>query len=132
MDPISDFLSIIKNGYQAQKEMVTIPYSKFKHQLADILMAEGFLAAIETINAKKKSQKALKLTLSYLGKDNIPAVTGLKRISSPSVHHYASLADLPRTLGSVGVTIVSTSTGLMSTRQALKNKIGGEIICKIW
>ena len=128
-DPIADFLINIKNGYLARKRQTVVPYSKIKDQLGQILVKEGYLtsAKCKMQNAKLKT---LELELKYNGKQ--PALAEVKRISKPGLRIYSKAKAIPRVRTGFGITIVSTSAGLMIDNQARKKKLGGEIVCQIW
>jgi len=130
MDTIADFLTIIRNGYSAKKETVSANYSKVKHALADTLYKNGYLEAVEVENKKEVAKKKLVLSLKYI--NDIPAITQIKRVSKPSVRIYASSRKIPASLSGTGITIVSTSKGMMTDKKARKEKLGGEIICKVY
>ena len=127
-DPISDMLTRIRNASRAGHTTVTLPHSKLKEALGQLLVKEGFLSAANVVNGKFKQ---LELVLKY-DKSGRCIIGGLERISSPGQRVYYSSKVVPRTNGGFGITIVSTSKGLMSDRQARKEKHGGEIICKVW
>ena len=128
MDPIADFLTAIRNGYLAKKETITVSSSKTRQALAEILVKSGFLLA-----SKKVSDgfDRLELTLHYLP-DGLPVVTHIKRISKPGVRRYAPVSEIPSALSGAGVTIISTSAGLLTDKEARGLRLGGEIICQIW
>ena len=123
-DPIADMLIRIKNGYQAKKKLIVVPHSKVKEKLAKILLKEGYL------EQSKSKDRNLELKLKYTGKK--PALRDLKRISKPSLRVYSKSVKIPRVKQGFGVTIVSTSQGLMTDAQAKKKSLGGEIICQVW
>lgn len=127
-DPISDMLSRIRNAVAAQKSELVLPYSKFKHALAQVLLQEGFISGVNELPGRVKT---LQLNLKYSAEGQ-PVISGLKRISSPGQRIYVPVAKIPRTNGGFGVTVVSTSKGLLTDKQARKDKVGGEIICQIW
>ncbi len=127
-DPISDMLTRIRNAYMAKHSSVEVPHSELKEQLAQILKTKGYLNSIEMKDNKPK--KMMHIKLRYIGK--LPAIDGIERISKPGRRLYARANNIPKTLGGVGSTIVSTSKGLMTDEQARKQKIGGEIICRVW
>ena len=129
-DPIADFLIRIKNGYLAKKREVTVPYSKLKENLAKILVEEGYLKELKTQNSKLKTQKELLLTLKYEKKK--PALTDVQRVSKPGLRIHAGKTKIPKVLGGLGATIISTPQGLMVDREARKKGLGGELICKVW
>jgi small subunit ribosomal protein S8 len=128
-DTISDMLTRIRNALAAKKADVLMPYSKFKHNLAKVLMQEGWIANIEV-----KEEGRLKNLLVVLKYDDqgLPTISGLKRVSKPGQRIYADKTAIPKVLGGMGITIVSTSKGLMTDKVARKEKVGGEVICQIW
>lgn len=126
-DPIADMLARIKNGYLSRKSEVTMPSSKFKENLAKVLKNSGYVEDYEVIKDKFID---LKLVLKYEGKK--PAVEDIKKVSKPGVHIYANKSNLPRVLSGFGVSIISTSKGLMTDKEARKQGLGGEVICRIW
>ncbi|MCC5833644.1 MAG: 30S ribosomal protein S8 [Opitutales bacterium] len=128
-DPISDFLTIIRNAYRAGKETCDARYSKIHLRIAEILKEEGYISNVEKIETER-GFAALRLTLKYV--DEVPAVTGIRRISSPGKRMYYKAPDIPRTLGGLGVSILTTSKGILRDREARRENIGGELICAIW
>lgn len=127
-DPIADLLIRIKNAHLARHEEVLVPYSKIKKNIADILLSAGYVRSVELTEANPFTQIAIKLR--YVGK--LPAVTEVKRLSKPGRRLYSPAKDIPRALGGYGITIVSTSKGLMTDTDARKQNIGGELICQVW
>lgn len=127
-DPISDMLTRIRNGLAAGKQDLVMPYSKFKHNLAKVLLEEGFLAGVNELPGRIKM---LQINLKY---DNggSPVISGIKRVSTPGQRIYLPVGKIPRTNGGYGVTVVSTSQGLVTDKRARKDRIGGEVICQIW
>jgi small subunit ribosomal protein S8 len=128
-DPIADMLSSVKNGFLVKKDQIKVPYSKIKEQMAKIMVRCGFLTKLEKERIDKVKSR-LVLTLKY--ENGQPVVTNLKRISKPGVRFYTVYKKLPRPVFGSGITIVSTSKGLMTNTEAIKKKLGGELICKIW
>ncbi len=126
-DPISDMLARIRNAVMVNKADVLVPYSRIKASVADILVREGFLEAVEEA---KTPARALKLKLKY--ESGQPAIRNLKRISTPGRRHYVKHGELPRVLSGLGVAIISTSQGLMTNREARVKHLGGEVICEIY
>lgn len=112
-----------------KKPDVSLPYSKFKHSLAKLLVSEGLLANADI--KEDAGMKNLVLVLKY-GQDGEPVISGLKRISTPGQRIYTNQTAIPRALGGAGITVVSTSKGLMTDRNARRQHVGGEIICQIW
>lgn len=127
-DPIADFIIRIKNAFLSRRENVVLPYSKIKKALAEILVSEGYLESVEVDESGTFSQ--LKLILKYV--DDVPAINDVKRLSKPGRRLYASSAEIPRALGGYGITIVSTSKGVMTDKDAKKHNLGGELLCQIW
>ncbi|MEK7651675.1 MAG: 30S ribosomal protein S8 [Candidatus Doudnabacteria bacterium Gr01-1014_77] len=127
-DPISDMLTRIRNGAAAHKTDVLMPYSKLKHNLANILAREGYIAGVEVIEG---SLKQLSVKIKYTSNGEA-VVSSIQRVSKPGQRIYVPMDRIPRTNGGLGVTILSTSKGLMTDKEARKQKYGGEVICQIW
>lgn len=125
-DPIGDMLSRIKNGYMAKKSSVEVPYSKFKESLAKLLQKYHFVGEIKTIEEQRK----FLINLIYDG--GKPAVTDINRISKPGLRRYINVVKLKNTRYGLGHLILSTPKGLMTQKEAQKQNLGGEIICKIY
>lgn len=123
-DPIADMLTIIRNGYQTHKDEVVLPTSKVKRNVALILASEKYIASAEELEGK------LVINLRYVGKN--PAITEIKRISKPGLRVYVGWSKLPSYVRGLGIVVVSTSKGLMSSKGAIKQKLGGELICRVW
>lgn len=128
-DPIADMLTRIRNANVVYHEKVDIPASKMKRALAEIMKNEGYIRDFQVISDDK--QGVLRVYLKY-GSERERVITGLRRISKPGLRIYAKKDELPRVLGGLGVAVVSTTSGLMSDRQARKSGLGGEVICYIW
>lgn len=127
-DPIADMLIRIKNAYLARKEDVIIPHSKMKESLARVLASGKYIDTVEIV--KKTPQSEIVVKLRYVGKR--PAITQVRRVSKPGRRLYAPCDQIMRTLGGYGMTIVSTSKGIMDDKNAKKNNIGGEVIAQVW
>lgn len=127
-DPIADMLTRIRNAVMARKESAVLPYSKFKANLAKLLEREGFVGVVSEVPGKFKS---LQINLKY-DKSGQPVITGIKRVSTPGQRIYLPAEKLPRTNSGLGLTVISTSKGLLSDRQARKEKVGGEVVCQVW
>lgn len=127
-DPISDMLTRIRNALAARKSELVMPYSKFKHSLANVLLSEGFISGVNELPGRVKT---LQLNLKY-DNNGSPVITGIKRVSTPGQRIYLPVTDIPRTNGGFGVTVVSTSRGLLTDKQARKDRVGGEVVCQIW
>ena len=127
-DPISDMLTRIRNAAAAGKQDLVMPYSVFKHNLAKLLHSEGFISGVNELPGRVKM---LQMNLRY-DPQGSPVISGIKRVSTPGQRIYLAVDKLPRTNGGLGVTVVSTSKGLMTDKQARKDRVGGEVICQIW
>jgi small subunit ribosomal protein S8 len=127
-DPISDMFIRIKNALLSEKETVAIPHSKMKEAIILKLKENNYILDYEVIEEKPQNQIIVKL--KYV--DGIPVISGLKRISSPGRRLYSSSKNIPRTLNSYGITLVSTSKGVLTDKEARKNNVGGELIFQIW
>jgi|SRR5690349_1942354 small subunit ribosomal protein S8 len=126
-DPISDMLARIRNANRALLPSVDIPHSKIKENIAGILKKEGY---ISDISVEGKTPKTLKLKLKYSGKRSV--IEGLRRISTPGLRRYVGSTEIPHVRGGLGVSVLSTSEGIMSGTQARKKNIGGELLCYVW
>ena len=128
-DPIADMLTRLRNALRASHEMVNIPSSKLKVNIAKVLKAEGYIRNFRLISDGQR--KFIRVFLKY-DKDGVSVIEGIKRISKPSCRTYAGSDKIPNVLNGYGVGIISTSRGLMSDREARKRNIGGEILCFVW
>ena len=126
-DPISDMLTRIRNANRALLPVVEVPHSQVKESIAHILKREGY---ITDFGVEGKLPKTMKLKLKYQGKKSV--IEGLRRISTPGLRRYVGATDIPRVRGGLGVSVVSTSEGVMTGNQARKKNIGGELICYVW
>ena len=127
-DTISDMLTRIRNATKIGKAEVILPYSKYKKQLGDLLLKQGWIE--EIFDSSKGERKFLGIKLKY--SDGRPVISGLKRVSSPGQRIYSKFKDIPRTQNGYGITIISTSRGLLTDMQARKKRLGGEVVCQIW
>ncbi|MGI8700309.1 MAG: 30S ribosomal protein S8 [Nocardioidaceae bacterium] len=131
-DPIADMLTRLRNANQAYHDTATMPHSKIKVGIADILVAEGYVASYEVKDPSEgEVGKSLTVTLKY-GQNRERSIAGLRRISKPGLRVYAKSTGLPKVLGGLGVAIISTSTGLLTDRQAHSTKVGGEVLAYVW
>ena len=128
-DPIADFLTCIRNGCTSKKEVVLIPSSKMKEQIASILMDEKFISNYKIIEDGNK--KVIKVYLRYLSNGK-SAIKNLRKITKPSIRRYVEAQKVPRVLNGLGIMIVSTSQGIMTDAKARKENVGGEMICSVW
>jgi small subunit ribosomal protein S8 len=124
-DPIADFLTRIRNAIASGKDRVEIPASKIKANIAKVLKEEGYIKSFKIVIRAKNDIK-LKVILKP------GAIQGLERVSSPGLRRYRSYNDMPRVLSGLGVSIVSTSKGVISSRHARKDRVGGEVLCNVW
>ncbi|BAU09965.1 30S ribosomal protein S8 [Leptolyngbya sp. NIES-3755] len=129
-DTISDMLTRIRNASLARHQTTEVPSTRMTRSIAEVLVAEGFIASVEEVGEIPK--KNLVLGLKYKGKNRKPIITALKRVSRPGLRVYKNRKDLPRVLGGIGIAIVSTSSGIMTDREARKTGIGGEVLCYVW
>jgi small subunit ribosomal protein S8 len=126
-DPISDFLTRFKNAARAGNEVFTAPYSKIKADIAEILKQEGYIWKYEVVTGERTE---LKISPKFV--DGRPVLTDLKRVSKPGRRQYVGSQDIPRVLSGLGISILSTSKGVMSGASAKRQKLGGEILANIW
>jgi small subunit ribosomal protein S8 len=131
-DPIADMLTRIRNGIQARHERVELPTSKLKVEIARILKSEGFISNFKEVAAEKgQIQGTLRVYLKY-SEDGEPVIHGIERISRPGRRVYRNKQEIPRVLGGLGLAIVSTSKGVLAGHDAIKNGVGGEVLCQVW
>jgi small subunit ribosomal protein S8 len=128
-DPVADLLTRLRNANSAFHETVTLPHSKLKANIADILKAEGYIAGWSVADARVG--KTLTLDLKY-GPNRERSIAGIKRVSKPGLRVYAKSTEIPKVLGGLGVAILSTSSGLLTDRQATKKGVGGEVLAFVW
>lgn len=129
-DPIADMLTRIRNANTAKHDTVDVPSSKMKLAIADILVKEGYIEKYEMVD--EGSFQSIRITLKY-GKDkNEKVIAGLKKISKPGLRVYASVENMPRVLGGLGIAIISTNKGVMTDKEARANNVGGEVLAYIW
>lgn len=128
-DPIADMLTRIRNGIQSHHERVEIPASKLKVEVARILKSEGFISNYKMVESD--GRPSLRVYLKY-SPEGEPVIHGIERISRPGRRVYRAKTELPRVLGGLGLSIVSTSKGVMSGSEALKSGVGGEVLCQVW
>ncbi|MCW6035127.1 30S ribosomal protein S8 [Spirulina subsalsa FACHB-351] len=129
-DTISDMLTRIRNAGAVRHPTTHIPSTRVTRDIAKVLKAEGFIGDYEEVGEGVK--KELVLTLKYKGRTRKPIITALKRISKPGLRVYKNRKELPRVLGGIGIAIISTSSGIMTDREARQRGIGGEVLCYVW
>ena len=130
-DPIADMLTRLRNANQAYQESTSMPSSKIKVGIAEILKAEGYISNFELTEAEGQVGKVLKVTLKY-GDSRERSIAGLRRISKPGLRVYAKAKALPKVLGGLGIAIISTSQGLLTDKQANAKSVGGEVLAYVW
>ena len=128
-DPIADMLTRLRNANSAYHDKVVMPHSKLKVSIAEILQREGYISDYRTEDAEVG--KTLVVDLKY-GQSRERSLQGVRRVSKPGLRVYAKATNLPKVLGGLGVTIISTSTGLLTDRQASKQGVGGEVLAYVW
>jgi small subunit ribosomal protein S8 len=128
IDPIADMLTRIRNAIMASHESVLVPSSKIKLSIVKILSEQGFIDRYEVL--KGKPQPMIKIYLKYT--DDQPTILGLERVSKPSLRVYVERHEIPRVYGGLGIAILSTSKGIMTGREAWRQRLGGEILCYVW
>jgi len=128
-DPVADMLTRIRNALVAKHDVISLPASKVKKSIAQILLTEGYIKGYEFID--EGPQGSLKITLKY-GPHGERVITGLKRISKPGLRVYAKKDEVPRVLGGLGIAIISTSKGIVTDVEARQSSVGGEVMAYIW
>ena len=128
-DPIADMLTRIRNAGMARHDSVPIPSSRMKLYITKILKQEGFIADYEVVGSR--TQRQIKVILKYADK-NQPIISGLKRVSKPGLRIYVQNTEIPRVYGGLGISIISTSRGVMTGKKAWHQGIGGELLCYVW
>ncbi|KAM3094848.1 30S ribosomal protein S8 [Phormidesmis sp. 146-35] len=129
-DTISDMLTRIRNASLARHQTTEVLCTKMTHSIAKVLQAEGFISGYE--ESGEGVDRRLVLSLKYKGKNRKPIITALKRVSKPGLRVYVNRKELPRVLGGIGIAIVSTSSGIMTDREARRTGVGGEVLCYVW
>ncbi len=129
-DTIADMLTRIRNASLARHKTTKVPATKMTRSIARVLREEGFIGEVEETGAGVK--RDLVIELKYKGKNRTPIITKLKRVSRPGLRVYKNRKELPRVLGGIGIAIISTSSGIMTDREARRQGIGGEVLCYVW
>jgi small subunit ribosomal protein S8 len=131
-DPIADMLTRLRNANQAFHDDVSMPHSKIKQGVAEILQQEGYISSWAVKDPEEgEVSKTLTLTLKY-GRNRERSLAGIRRVSKPGLRVYAKHTGLPKVLGGLGIAIISTSQGLLTDRQANKKGVGGEVLAYVW
>jgi small subunit ribosomal protein S8 len=129
-DTISDMLTRIRNACSVRHPTTKVPTTKMTRSIAQVLKEEGFIEDFE--EAGEGVEKHLIISLKYKDKNRQPIINTLQRVSKPGLRVYSNCKDLPRVLGGIGIAIISTSRGIMTDREARKQKVGGEVLCYVW
>jgi small subunit ribosomal protein S8 len=127
-DPIADMLARLRNSAAAGQASLTLPYSKLKSDIAQILKKEGYIK--DTVLVTIEGHQNIKIQTKFVNKTS--AITGLKRVSRPGLRRYVGAGDIPRVLGGMGIAVLSTSRGILTGHEARKQKVGGELLAYIW
>jgi small subunit ribosomal protein S8 len=130
-DPIADLLTRIRNAIMAGHKVVEAPASNLKKEVARILFEKGYILSYKVIEGEGP-QGVLKIALKYNAKSKQPAIKGIQRVSRPGLRQYTGVDEIPRVLNGLGIAIISTSKGLMTDKEAKKEKIGGEVLCYVY
>jgi small subunit ribosomal protein S8 len=130
-DPIADMLTRIRNANTAFHDDVVMPSSKLKEALAKILVQEGYITDFEVEDDASRPGRQLHITMKYTP-DRKRTISGLRRVSKPGLRVYSKAEGVPRVLGGMGISILSTNQGLMTDREAREKRVGGEILCQVW
>jgi small subunit ribosomal protein S8 len=129
-DTISDMLTRIRNANLARHQTTEVPSTKMTRSIAKVLQEEGFIA--EFSDKEEGVQRSLVIALKYKGRNRSPIINTLKRVSKPGLRVYSNRKELPRVLGGIGIAIISTSSGIMTDRDARRQGLGGEVLCYVW
>ena len=129
-DPIADLLTRIRNAIMAGHKVVDAPASNLKKEVARILFEKGYILSYKVID--EGPQGVLKIALKYNSKSKKPAIKEIQRVSRPGLRQYTGFEDMPRVLNGLGIAIVSTSKGLMTDKEARREKVGGEVLCYVY
>lgn len=128
-DPIADMLTRVRNAIRANKDTVEVPSSKMKKAIADILLAEGYVSDVKTVEDGYNGK--IVLTLKYVGKRQ-SVINGLKRISRPGLRVYSDVDTMPKVMDGLGIAVLSTNKGILTDRQAKAQNVGGEVLLYVW
>lgn len=129
IDPISDFLTRLRNASKARIDACVMPHSRLKESLAAILKSEGYIVGVDT-GVDERGHKTLIVQMKYV--DGAPAITGITRVSTPGRRLYCGYTEIPRVLNGLGISVLSTSKGLMKDQDCRRQKAGGELLCNVW
>ncbi|WP_416676468.1 30S ribosomal protein S8 [Egbenema bharatensis] len=129
-DTIADMLTRIRNANLARHQTTEVPSTKMTRSIAKVLQEEGFIT--EFSEQEDGPKRSLVISLKYKGRNRRPIITALKRVSKPGLRVYSNRKELPRVLGGIGIAIISTSSGIMTDRDARRQGLGGEVLCYVW
>ena len=130
-DPIADMLTRVRNANIAMHDEVTMPSSKLKEALAEVLHSEGYISSFTSEDGETSPGRKLTITMKY-SPERERVISGIQRISKPGLRIYKKSDEIPRVLGGLGIAVISTSKGLVTDREARKGKVGGEVLCYVW
>ncbi len=129
-DPIADFLTRVRNAIQAKHKVVEIPASNLKKEITKVLLDQGYILGYKFEEDNK--QGIIKIALKYSGQNRTPVITKIERVSKPGLRKYVDSKNLPRILNGLGISIISTSKGVMTGKQAKNENVGGEVLCYVY
>lgn len=130
-DPVADFLTRIRNAIRVNKDTARIPYSNLKLSLAKVLQEEGYINGFNVVDEDQAAKKAIEVVLKYTA-NGMPVISNLRRVSRPGLRKYCKASEAPRVFNGLGISVISTSTGLITDRKARHNNVGGEVLCQVW
>jgi len=130
-DPVADFLTSVRNAIGAKQRKVDVPLSRLKEEIAKVLMKERYVNNIKVVEVEGKKRNTLRVYLRYAG-DDTPVITGIRRVSTPGRRVYVNKTRVPKVMGGMGTTVLSTSRGLMTDREARDAGLGGEVLFQVW
>lgn len=130
IDTIGNFLTIIRNGIAVSKGRVSAPYSRLNHRIAEILQQEGFIRGVSVVSKEDHVGKVLRVDLKYIDGESV--IHDLQRISTPGCRTYRSVNNIAPVIGGLGISILTTSKGIMTDKEAKQTCVGGEVICTVW
>jgi len=130
-DPVADMLTRIRNANIAMHDLTEMPSSKLKEALAGILLREGYIEGFDVADDPKRPGNKLTITMKYTP-ERKRTISGIKRVSKPGLRVYMAANRVPRVLGGMGISVLSTNQGLLTDREARKRRVGGEVLCQVW
>lgn len=130
-DPISDYLTRLRNAIKARHKIVEIPSSNLKKEITKVLFEKGYILNYKFEDGENQRQGIIKIALKYHPVSKIPAIKSLRRVSRPGLRNYSGVADMPRILNGLGIAIISTSHGVITDKEAKAKNVGGEVLCYV-